>query len=67
MFIGVKGKLRQLDIYRKLPSDLTETTTVGALISIISTFLMITLFFTEIKVIVSFKIILGIYRDKQFF
>ena len=50
MFGGVKGKLRQLDIYRKLPSDLTEPTMSGALVSIVSTIIMVFLFMTEMQV-----------------
>jgi hypothetical protein len=50
MFGGVKGKLRQLDIYRKLPADLTEPTMSGALVSIVSTIIMVFLFMTEMQV-----------------
>lgn len=45
---GVQARLRRLDIYRKLPSDLTEPTMAGALISLISTVIIGLLFFTEL-------------------
>ncbi|CAK74245.1 unnamed protein product (macronuclear) [Paramecium tetraurelia] len=44
MIGGVQSRLRKLDIYRKLPADLTEPTTAGALISVI-----IILFITELQ------------------
>lgn len=50
MYSGAHSRLRSLDIYRKLPSDLTEPTMAGALISIISTICMIVLFMTELQV-----------------
>lgn len=48
MIGGVQSKLRKLDIYRKLPSDLTEPTTAGALISLLSTIVIVVLFITEL-------------------
>ena len=48
MYSGVHSRLRSLDIYRKLPTDLTEPTMSGALISIIGTVCMIILFVTEL-------------------
>lgn len=45
---GVQNRLRSLDIYKKLPSDLTEPTISGALISIFSTIVIGLLFFTEL-------------------
>ena len=45
---GVQKRLQSLDIYRKLPSDLTEPTMSGALISIVSTVLIALLFITEL-------------------
>lgn len=50
MISGVQSRLRQLDIYRKLPSDLTEPTKAGALISILSILVMLFLFITELRV-----------------
>jgi hypothetical protein len=47
---GVQKRLQALDVYRKLPSDLTEPTMSGALISIISTILIALLFITELQV-----------------
>lgn len=48
MIGGVQSRLRKLDIYRKLPADLTEPTTAGALISVISTIVIVILFITEL-------------------
>jgi hypothetical protein len=48
MIGGVQSKLRKLDIYRKLPSDLTEPTKAGATISLLSTIVIIVLFITEL-------------------
>lgn len=47
--LGVKDKLKSLDVFRKLPSDLTEPTFSGALVSIISTIIMVTLFISELN------------------
>ncbi|CAK80892.1 unnamed protein product (macronuclear) [Paramecium tetraurelia] len=49
MIGGVQSRLRKLDIYRKLPADLTEPTTAGALISVISTIVIVILFTTELQ------------------
>ncbi|KAM3127184.1 hypothetical protein pb186bvf_020703 [Paramecium bursaria] len=49
MFGGVHSRLKQLDVYRKLPRDLTEPTNAGALISLISTIVIVWLFITELK------------------
>jgi len=45
--MGVGNRLKNFDVYRKLPTDLTEPTLSGALISIISTLIMIILFLSE--------------------
>jgi hypothetical protein len=47
MFQSVQSKLRAVDLYRKLPSELTEPTLSGALISIISTSIIILLIISE--------------------
>ncbi len=44
---SVSSKLKSFDIYRKLPSDLTEPTLSGALVSIVSTVIMLLLFISE--------------------
>lgn len=41
--MGVGNRLKNFDVYRKLPTDLTEPTLSGALISIISTLIMVTI------------------------
>ena len=66
MFGGVKGKLRQLDIYRKLPADLTEPTMSGALVSILSTIIMVFLFMTEMQVNIIFIIKLKLHFSFSF-
>ncbi|KRX08122.1 hypothetical protein PPERSA_01667 [Pseudocohnilembus persalinus] len=45
--MGFGNRLKSFDVYRKLPQDLTQPTLSGALVSIISTLIMITLFLTE--------------------
>jgi len=44
---GFGNKLKNFDVYRKLPKDLTEPTLSGALVSIISTVIMVCLFISE--------------------
>ena len=46
---SVASKLKAFDVYKKLPSDLTEPTLSGALVSIISTLIMIILFLSELN------------------
>lgn len=45
----VQSKLRKLDVYRKLPQDLTEATMSGAILSIIAMVCMSLLFVTELS------------------
>lgn len=45
--MGFGNKLKHFDVYRKVPTDLTESTLSGALVSIISTFVMVALFISE--------------------
>ena len=63
MIGGVQSRLRKLDIYRKLPADLTEPTTAGALISVISTIVIVILFITELQVILIRIICLQAYIE----
>ena len=44
---SVVNRLKSFDVYRKLPSDLTEPTTSGAIVSVLSTIIMIILFISE--------------------
>jgi len=46
----VKSKLKNLDIYRKTPKDLTEGTISGGLVSIVACAFMSILFLTELSV-----------------
>lgn len=45
----VKRKLMRLDVYRKLPQDLTESTVSGALVSVVAVALMGLLFLSELN------------------
>ena len=45
----VKRKLMRLDVYRKLPQDLTESTVSGALVSVVAIGMMIVLFLSELN------------------
>mmetsp|Transcript_21593 Transcript_21593/g.39490 ORF Transcript_21593/g.39490 Transcript_21593/m.39490 type:complete len:334 (+) Transcript_21593:85-1086(+) len=45
----VKEKLKKLDVYRKVPADLTEPTLSGAIVSIVAASVMILLFFSELS------------------
>jgi len=42
-------RIKAFDIYRKLPTDLSEPTTSGALVSIIATVIMLLLFISELR------------------
>ena len=44
---GVQQRLKSFDMYRKLPSDLTEPTLSGAVVSIVSSVIMLILFISE--------------------
>lgn len=45
----VKEKLKKLDVYRKVPADLTEPTLSGAIVSIVAASFMVLLFFSELS------------------
>jgi hypothetical protein len=45
----VKEKLKKLDVYRKVPTDLTEPTLSGAIVSIVAASFMVLLFFSELS------------------
>lgn len=44
---GVNERLKSFDMYRKLPSELTEPTWSGAVVSLVSTAIMLILFVSE--------------------
>lgn len=44
----VRNKLKKIDVYRKVPNDLTEPTFSGAVISVIALSCMVFLFITEL-------------------
>lgn len=55
--------VRRFDIYRKIPKDLTEPTTTGALISICSVFFIVFLFLSEFYSFIGTEIISELYVD----
>ncbi len=46
---SIANRFKSLDVYRKLPSDLTESTMSGAIVSLIATIVMLFLFITELQ------------------
>ena len=50
---SVTSKLKKLDVYRKMPRDLTEPTFSGALMSIISLSIIAILFISELRIYLS--------------
>lgn len=46
--MGIVQKIRSIDFYRKIPSDLTEATLFGATLSMFAAILMVSLFFFEL-------------------
>lgn len=59
----LKSRLKQFDVYRKLPADLTEPTFSGALVSIISTFIMVVLFISEFSEYMEVRTVSEMYVD----
>ncbi|CAG5098291.1 Oidioi.mRNA.OKI2018_I69.XSR.g15534.t1.cds [Oikopleura dioica] len=55
--------IKRFDIYRKLPKDLTQPTTTGALISIFSTFFIIFLLVSEVLSFLQEEVISELYVD----
>ena len=49
----VTNHIKKLDVYRKLPTDLTEPTASGALISLVATIVMALLFLSEFNTYLS--------------
>lgn len=47
--MGVGGRLKQLDFYRKIPRDLSEATWPGASISLVAAFVIVFLFLCELN------------------
>ncbi|EGR29544.1 hypothetical protein IMG5_153610 [Ichthyophthirius multifiliis] len=63
--IGVKSKLKSIDMYRKLPTDLTESTVSGAMISIASSLIMLILFISEFNGYLSITETSEMYIDEK--
>lgn len=55
--------VRRLDVYRKVPKDLTQPTVTGAIISICCCLFMAVLFFSELSVFLSTEITSELYVD----
>ena len=55
--------IKRFDIYRKLPKDLTQPTTTGALISICSTFFIIFLLVSEVLSFLQEEVVSELYVD----
>lgn len=46
---GFAARLRSVDMYRRIPKDLTESTLLGAVLSLISAVVIGTLFYLNLK------------------
>ncbi|XP_055783845.1 endoplasmic reticulum-Golgi intermediate compartment protein 1-like [Salvelinus fontinalis] len=55
--------VRRLDIYRKVPKDLTQPTYTGAVVSIICCIFMLFLFLSELKGFIATEIVNELYVD----
>jgi hypothetical protein len=49
----VVANIKKLDVYRKLPSDLTEPTAAGAIVSMVASIVMALLFISELSTYLS--------------
>jgi hypothetical protein len=47
--MSLRGKIRNLDVFRKVPSELCQPTNVGGLVSIITATLILYLFIHELQ------------------
>jgi len=57
------ASLKVVDLFRKIPTDLTEATTVGATLSIAASVFMSTLFAVELWAFLSTTIETGVMLD----
>jgi protein disulfide-isomerase-like protein len=57
------AKLRELDFYRKIPKDLTETTTHGSILSICAATFMLILFIAELWSFLSMQVVTNVIID----
>ena len=55
--------IKSFDMHRKLPSDLTESTTSGAIVSILSSIIMIVLLISEFSSYLSVEETSDMYVD----
>ena len=58
-------QIRQLDIYKRLPKDLTEPTLLGAIVSIVSTLILLFLFISELSDYIDPNIHSSMYLDRS--
>lgn len=61
--IAMFGKLRDIDFYRKIPKDLTESTTHGTLLSFCAALFMLVLFIAELWAFLSSQIVTNVVID----
>ena len=59
------AKLKELDFYRRIPKDLTETTTHGTVISICASIFMLILFVAELWAFLTMHVNTNIVIDKN--
>ena len=59
----MKRRLLQLDIYRKIPKDLTEATTLGGIVTIISIGLLVLLAAYEIMNFMKIDVLTSVLID----
>jgi hypothetical protein len=52
------AKLRDYDLYRKIPKDLTETTVHGAVLSVCAIIFMLSLFVAELWAFLSLQTVI---------
>lgn len=57
------GKLREFDFYRKIPKDLTETSTHGSILSVCGSVFMLVLFVAELWAFLSSQVVTNVVID----
>lgn len=60
LFKSLDAKIKAMDIYKKVPKNLTEATYTGAMVSIISIIIVVVLFLSEVKLFLNHKILTDI-------
>ena len=57
------AKLRDFDLYRRIPKDLTETTTHGSILSVCGSIFMLVLFVAELWAFLSMQVSTNVVID----